>query len=124
MDRRKRKELTRRWLARLLPPLVTLVIRVLSLTLRYRIHVAEATRKIFQAGNIRIRLVEYTPGFRSDHWCPRGHVVLVLEGEFGIALKDGRRFLLPAGTSFQVGDDETNPHLAYTDKGAKVFIVD
>lgn len=80
--------------------------------------------KIFQAGNIRIRLVEYTPGFRSDHWCPRGHVVLVLEGEFGIALKDGRCFLLPEGTSFQVGNDEANPHLAYTEKGAKVFIVD
>ena len=50
MDRRKRKELMRRWLARLLPPLVTLLIRLLSLTLRYRIHVAEETRKIFQAG--------------------------------------------------------------------------
>ncbi len=50
MDRRKRKELTRRWLVRLLPPLVTLVIRFLSFTLRYRIHVAEETRKIFQAG--------------------------------------------------------------------------
>jgi len=50
MDRKKRKELMRRWLARLLPPLVTLVIRLLSFTLRYRIHVAEETRKIFLAG--------------------------------------------------------------------------
>ena len=49
MDRRKRKERTRRWLARLLPPLVSLVIRLLSLTLRYRIHVAEETREIFLA---------------------------------------------------------------------------
>jgi tetraacyldisaccharide 4'-kinase len=50
MDRRKRKEIRRRWLARLLPPLATLVIRLLSLTLRYRIHVAEETRQIFLAG--------------------------------------------------------------------------
>jgi len=50
MDRRKRKELTRRWIARLLPPLATLLIRLLSFTLRYRIHVAEETRKIFRAG--------------------------------------------------------------------------
>ncbi len=50
MDRWKRKELMRRWVATLLPPLVTLLIRLLSFTLRYRIHVAEETRKIFQAG--------------------------------------------------------------------------
>ena len=50
MDRREWKELRRNWVARLLPPLATLLIRLLSLTLRYRIHVAEETRKIFQAG--------------------------------------------------------------------------
>lgn len=80
--------------------------------------------RVFSAGNLRVRIVEYSPGFRSDHWCPRGHVLLVLEGELVIELKDGRSFVLPALTSFQVGDDEINPHLAYTEKGARVFIVD
>jgi hypothetical protein len=47
-----------------------------------------------------------------------------LEGELAIGLKDGREFTLASGTSFQASDDEANPHLAYTDKGAKVFIVD
>lgn len=80
--------------------------------------------RTFEAGNIRVRLVEYSPGFKSDHWCARGHVLLVLEGELVIKLKDGREFILNSGTSFQVADDDTNSHLAYTDKGAKVFIVD
>lgn len=80
--------------------------------------------KTFEAGNIRVRMVEYSPGFRSDHWCGRGHVLLVLEGELVIKLKDGREFNLTSGTSFQVADDDTNPHLACTEKGAKVFIVD
>ncbi|MGB7297366.1 MAG: DHCW motif cupin fold protein [Candidatus Aminicenantales bacterium] len=73
---------------------------------------------------MRVRIVNSSPGFRSDHWCPRGHVLLVLEGELAIELKDGRSFIMPELTSFQVGDDDANPHLAYTEKGAKVFIVD
>ncbi len=78
----------------------------------------------FNSADLRVRMVEYTPGFRSDHWCPRGHVLLVLEGELTIELKDGRVIKLPPRTSFQVGDDDSNPHLAYTEKGAKAFIVD
>jgi hypothetical protein len=51
-------------------------------------------------------------------------VLFVLEGELMIELKDGRRIAMTAATSFQAGDDEENPHLAYTETGAKVFIVD
>ena len=68
--------------------------------------------------------VEYLPGFYSDHWCSRGHVLLVLEGELGIQLRDGREFVMKPGTSFQAEDDDANPHLVFSDKGAKVFIVD
>ena len=25
----------------------------------------------FEQGNLRVRMVEYSPGFRSDHWCSR-----------------------------------------------------
>jgi quercetin dioxygenase-like cupin family protein len=80
--------------------------------------------RVFEQGNMRVRIVDYSPGFRSDHWCARGHVLLVLEGELTIELKDGQVFPMPPGTSFQASDDDANPHLAYTDKGAKVFIVD
>jgi quercetin dioxygenase-like cupin family protein len=80
--------------------------------------------RIFEEGNIRARIVEYSPGFRSDHWCARGHVLLVLEGELTIELKNGQIHRMPPGTSFQAADDDENPHLALTEKGAKVFIVD
>lgn len=80
--------------------------------------------RVFEAGNIRARMVEYSKDFKSDHWCPRGHVLLVLEGELVIRLKDGAEHRLTAGTSFQAADDNDNPHLAYTHQGAKVFIVD
>jgi hypothetical protein len=80
--------------------------------------------QVFQAGDLRVRMVEYSAGFKSDHFCPRGHVLLVLEGEFFIRLKNGEEHRMTAGTSFQAGDDETNPHLAYSHTGARVFIVD
>ncbi len=75
-------------------------------------------------GDIRIRKIEYSPGYRADHWCGRGHILLVLEGELIIQLKNGEEYTLSQGKSFQAADDESNPHLAYTEKGAKVFIVD
>ena len=50
MGRWKQSERMRRWVVTLLPPLAALLIRLLSFTLRYRIHVAEETRKIFLAG--------------------------------------------------------------------------
>jgi hypothetical protein len=30
---------------------------------------------------IRVRMVEYTPGYVADHWCIKGHVLLCVEGE-------------------------------------------
>ena len=48
--------------------------------------------------NIRVRMVEYTPGYLADHWCQKGHILLVLEGELHTELADGRRFVLKPGT--------------------------
>ncbi len=81
-----------------------------------------ATWRTFERGNIRVRMVEYSPGYVADHWCSRGHVVLVLEGELVTELQDGRRFVLTPGTSYQVQDGE--PHRSVTNTGAKLFIVD
>jgi len=80
--------------------------------------------RTFEMGNIRVRMVEYSPGYLADHWCSRGHVILVLEGELVTELKDGRKFVSTPGCSYQVGDDEQNPHRSYTAIGAKLFIVD
>ena len=29
-----------------------------------------------QFGEIRVRMVEYSPGYTADHWCSKGHIVL------------------------------------------------
>ena len=74
-------------------------------------------------GEIRVRMVEYTPGYLADHWCRKGHILLVLEGRLETELQDGRRFTLGPGTSYQVADG-AEPHRSSTRTGAKLFIVD
>lgn len=76
-----------------------------------------------QFGPIRVRMVEYTPGYLADHWCTKGHVLLCLEGELDTELLDGRRFKLTPGISYQVADG-AEPHRSSTGTGAKLFIVD
>jgi quercetin dioxygenase-like cupin family protein len=74
-------------------------------------------------GDIRVRMVEYKPGYVADHWCRKGHILLCLSGELHTELEDGRCFTLTAGMSYQVADD-AEPHRSRTDTGAKLFIVD
>lgn len=76
-----------------------------------------------QLGELRLREVEYGPGYLADHWCERGHVVFVLEGELITELKDGRTFVTRAGCSYHVATGR-EPHRSRTDRGAKLFIVD
>lgn len=76
-----------------------------------------------EQGNIRVRLVEYSPGYEADHWCRRGHVLFVLEGELVTELEDGTQVSLTAGTSYQVADNAA-AHKSHTTAGAKLFIVD
>jgi hypothetical protein len=79
--------------------------------------------RTLEVGNIRVRMVEYTPGYLADHWCSRGHVLLVLEGELFTELKDGRKFTLQPGMTYQVASN-AEPHRSSTNVGAKLFIVD
>lgn len=83
----------------------------------------EAYWHTFEMGNIRVRMVEYSPGYFADHWCKRGHVLFVLDGELVTELEDGREFTLTSGMSYQVAEG-SNPHRSHTEKGAKLFIVD
>ena len=41
-------------------------------------------------GHIRVRMVEYSPGYLADHWCEKGHVLLCLEGELHRQLRGHR----------------------------------
>ncbi len=79
-----------------------------------------ARMRTIEAGELRVRLVEYSANYLADHWCTRGHFVHVLEGELIMELQDGRAFTVVSGMSFQVADD-SDPHRAtYGSRGQSV----
>ena len=83
----------------------------------------EAIWRTCKFGDIRVRMVEYSPGYLADHWCTKGHILLCLEGELCTELDDGRSFILKPGMSYQVADNAES-HRSSTLVGAKLFIVD
>jgi len=89
-------------------------------------HAGDTGKALWRAANfgeIRVRMVEYSPGYRADHWCGKGHILLCLSGSLDIAIKDGKKFVLREGQSYHVGDGDP-PHRSSTAGGAKLFIVD
>lgn len=79
--------------------------------------------RTLQFDAIRVRLVEYSPGYLADHWCKKGHILFCLEGELHTELEDGRKFVLTPGMSYQVAD-QAEAHRSSTQTGVKLFIVD
>ncbi|ALL14072.1 DHCW motif cupin fold protein [Caulobacter henricii] len=84
----------------------------------------QAEWRTLNVGDMRLRRVDYSPGYLADHWCDRGHVIFVLEGELTSELKDGRKTVLTAGMSYHVSDFGDPAHRSSTSVGAKLFIVD
>ncbi len=82
-----------------------------------------ATWRTRQFGAIRVRMVDYSPGYLADHWCQKGHILLCVDGELDTDLADGRSFKLTPGMSYQVADG-AEPHRSRTVTGARLFIVD
>lgn len=74
-------------------------------------------------GELRVRMVEYSPDYLADHWCSKGHILYCLEGELHTELDDGRKFILTKGMSYQVADN-AEAHRSSTRLGAKLFVVD
>ncbi|MCA1395483.1 DHCW motif cupin fold protein [Bradyrhizobium sp. BRP56] len=84
----------------------------------------QALWRTLNIGELRVRMVEYSPGYPADHWCDRGHVLYVVAGELDTELRDGRRFTLKPGMSYQVSDFGDAAHRSSTKTGATLFIVD
>jgi hypothetical protein len=74
-------------------------------------------------GSMRIRMVQYTPGYLADHWCSKGHIVFCLEGDLTAEHQGGPQLAITAGMSYLVADN-AEAHRWSTVHGAKVFIVD
>lgn len=77
----------------------------------------------FHMNNIRIRKVEYSAGYKADHWCSKGHIILCTEGEMNTELEDGRIMNLKEGMTYFVGDN-CEAHCTSSKNGCRLFIVD
>jgi quercetin dioxygenase-like cupin family protein len=79
--------------------------------------------RTLQYDGLRIRLVEYSEGYKADHWCEAGHIVYCIEGEMISELSDGRSFIISKGMSYQVSD-KVSQHRSHSKEGVKLLIVD
>mgnify|MGYP003449457125 FL=1 len=71
----------------------------------------------FQLPGLRIRLVEYSPGYQA------GHIVHCLEGELLSEMETGEQYILTAGMSYVVSDGLSS-HRSITKEMVKLLIVD
>lgn len=85
--------------------------------------IGKAIWRTLDLGCVRVRMVEYTAGYSANHWCKRGHILLVLAGELITELEDGRLFTLKQGMSYEV-QHEGESHRSRSPIGATLFIVD
>ena len=83
-----------------------------------------ATSRTIRAGKAQMRLISYAPGYSSDSWCRKGHILFVVEGELTVEHENGRCCEIGAGMSYQVGDDYGSPHRVSSRSGATIFVVD
>ncbi len=79
--------------------------------------------QVQKVNDIRVRMVEYSPGYKADHWCSKGHIILCLDGEMDTELADGRIMKLTKGMCYFTGDNN-EAHRSSTSTGCKLFIVD
>ena len=72
---------------------------------------------------LRVRIVEYSPGYLADHWCRKGHVIHCLEGAFASRLESGEEFKLEKGMTYVVSDDASS-HKSFSEHGVRLLIID
>jgi mannose-6-phosphate isomerase class I len=80
-----------------------------------------AQTMLFQG--LKVRIVNYSPGYLADHWCTKGHIVHCLQGEFVTEHEDGSSYTLTQGMTYIVSDDLSS-HRSKTANGVKLLIID
>ena len=83
----------------------------------------DAAWRTHEVAGVRSRIVEYSAGYVANHWCERGHVLFVIDGELITELRDGRTFTLGPGQGYVVSDGD-GAHRSRSPRGARLFIVD
>ena len=79
--------------------------------------------QVVQYPGLRVRIVEYTPNYKADHWCQKGHIVHCLEGEFINEQENGEITIMKKGMTYVVSDDLSS-HKSVSEKGARLLIID
>jgi hypothetical protein len=79
--------------------------------------------RTLQLPGLRIRVVEYSPGYLADHWCQKGHIVHCQEGEFINEQQNGESNVMRKGMTYVVSDDASS-HRSRTEQGATLLIID
>lgn len=74
-------------------------------------------------GNIKVRKVEYSKNYLADHWCDKGHIVFVVDGQLIIEHKDHSIHTIDIGMTYLVGDNSMS-HKAKAVNGATAIIID
>lgn len=74
-------------------------------------------------GDIKIRQVQYSENYLADHWCVKGHILHILDGELIIDYESGASDTIMSGNTYIVGDDGI-PHMAKSKVGALVLVID
>jgi hypothetical protein len=83
-----------------------------------------ATVQTRQIGDIQLRRIVYSANYKADHWCHKGHIVFVLEGQLIMEHQQDLTCTLTPGTSYHVADDEDSPHRVLSETGATIFVMD
>lgn len=82
-----------------------------------------ATCKTQNFGSIKLRQVEYSTNYLADHWCDKGHVVIVVKGELIIQHINQTELTINCGSTYVVGDNSM-AHKTKSIVGATALIID
>lgn len=91
--------------------------------IEYKGETGVASWQTVQFDGLRVRLVEYSNGYKADHWCQKGHIVFCLDGEFISELSTGEEIILTKGQTYIVSD-ELSSHRSVSINGVKLLIID
>jgi hypothetical protein len=79
--------------------------------------------RTLELSGLRIRIVTYSAGYLADHWCRKGHIVHVLQGDLITEQENGEKYLLKEGMTYVVSDNLSS-HRSVAEREVKLLIVD
>jgi mannose-6-phosphate isomerase-like protein (cupin superfamily) len=74
-----------------------------------------------KAAGDALTLLEFAPGFEDPNWCGHGHVIYIVEGEFGLTLA-GEQLRLTAGEACRVSPGERHKAINPGELPVRLFV--